>query len=508
MTTSSPDSAAVQDWMQDEMAEALDDQVVDGAEQLAHWKLRMSMNTDQSEREDFHLNGGEVVDLGVPMLEEPLLAVKLFYDEAHPNKTFLVGSDMGCRNWRSISINPYPGITDSNLEDCKQACLDEAPECTDFSYNEDGTCETWKGTCIGWNDGGWSYYTFKNKPFRPNFQSIAGRDEVSVSFWMNWHEMVEPTIVSEFFQFQKLELDNGQLSGTTRGGDNIVTSASSCANIAADAFHQLAFAFSKSESTISVFVDGSLCQTSDINWVDEPQGIDFGLPVSGKWTGLVTGFKGFGRLMESSDMTPMYEDMAPIYAAATYAFESAPVVATLPPPVVTTAAPPVVTPAPTVTPAQAAKLPIPTYPRGEVPLGATCTTAIDGSVQWCIGAADSDDEESCDDICSAHGGCMEDCWLGSVPEFGQIAGKVGLKCSTTQMGGAPFDPSIQGTVTVNCGVSTGTASGGCEHCDGQVVDHELDAGRCGVRPDKQAPKVRRLCPCGATGDTCGFTKTV
>lgn len=103
---------------------------------------------------------------------------------------------------------------------------------------------------------------------------------------------------------------------------------------------------------------------------------------------------------------------------------------------------------------------------------------------------------------------MEDCWLGSIPEFGQIAGKVGLKCSTTQMGGTPFDPSIQGAVIVNCGVSAGTSAGDCENCHGEVVDHQPVAGRCGVRPDKQEPKVRRVCPCGSTGDVCDFTKTV
>lgn len=137
-----------------------------------------------------------------------------------------------------------------------------------------------------------------------------------------------------------------------------------------------------------------------------------------------------------------------------------------------------------------------------------CETAIVGSVQWCVGADDTEDEESCDDVCAAHGGCMEDCWLGSIPEFGQIAGKVGLTCSTTQTGGAPFDPSVEGAHVVNCGVSSGTDASDCGDCDGTIVDRQPESGRCGVRPRKQEPKIRRVCPCGATGDACGFTKTV
>jgi len=610
MPTGAP-SAAVEDWLQDEAEEAIDDQVSDDETQLGRWKLTLSMNTDQSNRKWFHLNGGKVVDLGVPFLssDEPLLAVRLTEDEnaADADKAVLVGEDMGCSNWKDIFA--HPRIENSNVEDCRKACLG-MDDCTDFSVNtEQGICETWKGTCVGWDDPGWNYYTFADKPFRPNFKSIAGSDEVTVGFWINWHDFRSgQTIVESFFQFTKIELVNGQLSATTRGGDIVTTTAESGVNVGPDAFHWLLFAFSKGQSTVTIYVDGVLGQTAHITWVDEPRGRDFGLPRFGALCGVVTGFQGFAGVSTQEEVTSMYQDMYNLYAASTYieggcmgtgssaataapvaavtaapvatpaapvvtappatappatvapvATTAAPVVtappatappatappapvvtappATAPPataaPVATTAAPvvtappatappapvvtappatappaPVVTapPAPTTTPAPLE--PAPTYSPGHVTSTAMCTPAVAGEVTWCVGSSDPDGEQSCDEICAAHGGCMEDCWFDAVPQFQSLAQKVGLTCSTTQMGGAPFDPSVEGTGTVNCGVSASTDPSDCGECEGHVVHQAVAGGRCGVRPYKQEPKIRRFCPCGAVGDTCGFTKTV
>merc|ERR1719482_2538530 len=62
------------------------------------------------------------------------------------------------------------------------------------------------------------------------------------------------------------------------------------------------------------------------------------------------------------------------------------------------------------------------------------------AVVWVKGGGGS----SCDTVCSARGGCLEDAWPESEEEFAEVAKEAGQTCETTQHGGAKYDPSTDG----------------------------------------------------------------
>merc|ERR550514_1092486 len=102
---------------------------------------------------------------------------------------------------------------------------------------------------------------------------------------------------------------------------------------------------------------------------------------------------------------------------------------------------------------------------------AACLHAASGVV-WIKGGGGS----SCDTVCSARGGCLEDVWPTSEEEFEKIAQEAGHTCEGTQHGGAKYDPSTDG-----------------RYC-GWAGPEEGKEPRCGATPDSGT---YRFCPCNA-----------
>merc|ERR1712232_144865 len=51
---------------------------------------------------------------------------------------------------------------------------------------------------------------------------------------------------------------------------------------------------------------------------------------------------------------------------------------------------------------------------------------------------------SCETVCSARGGCLEEEWPTSEEEFEVVTKQVGMSCESVQHGGAKYDPSTDG----------------------------------------------------------------
>mmetsp|Transcript_36911 Transcript_36911/g.78292 ORF Transcript_36911/g.78292 Transcript_36911/m.78292 type:complete len:123 (+) Transcript_36911:66-434(+) len=95
------------------------------------------------------------------------------------------------------------------------------------------------------------------------------------------------------------------------------------------------------------------------------------------------------------------------------------------------------------------------------------------AVVWIQGGAGS----SCETVCQARGGCLEDAWPSTEAEFAQITEDLGFTCHGTQEGGAKYDPSTDGRY---CGWSgPHPENGGAEP-------------RC---PEEGDASTYRFCPC-------------
>mmetsp|Transcript_85698 Transcript_85698/g.135323 ORF Transcript_85698/g.135323 Transcript_85698/m.135323 type:complete len:124 (+) Transcript_85698:63-434(+) len=97
--------------------------------------------------------------------------------------------------------------------------------------------------------------------------------------------------------------------------------------------------------------------------------------------------------------------------------------------------------------------------------------AVQG-VTWVKGGGGS----SCETVCSARGGCLEEEWPMTEEEFTAIAAEAGQTCETTQHGGAKYDPSTDG-----------------RHCGwGGPDEANSEGGRCVAKGDEST---YRFCPC-------------
>uniref|UniRef100_A0A7S1FCD4 Alpha-1,6-mannosyl-glycoprotein 6-beta-N-acetylglucosaminyltransferase n=1 Tax=Noctiluca scintillans TaxID=2966 RepID=A0A7S1FCD4_NOCSC len=92
------------------------------------------------------------------------------------------------------------------------------------------------------------------------------------------------------------------------------------------------------------------------------------------------------------------------------------------------------------------------------------------SLTWVKGAKGAD----CNTVCSSRDGCDENAWPKSLGEFEDVLEISGYTCEGIQSGGAPFDPSTDGTY---CGWEGVTSS---------------RKPRCGEKTDSGT---FRFCPC-------------
>eukprot|EP00927_Polykrikos_kofoidii_P032516 TRINITY_DN2767_c0_g1_i11.p2 TRINITY_DN2767_c0_g1~~TRINITY_DN2767_c0_g1_i11.p2 ORF type:complete len:119 (+),score=13.74 TRINITY_DN2767_c0_g1_i11:93-449(+) len=85
---------------------------------------------------------------------------------------------------------------------------------------------------------------------------------------------------------------------------------------------------------------------------------------------------------------------------------------------------------------------------------------------------------SCETVCAARSGCVEDAWPQSEEEFSEITENAGHECVGTQEGGAKYDPSTDGRY---CGWK------------GSDEDHDGES-RCAASGDEGT---YRFCPCNS-----------